>query len=257
MKIQIKQSPIRLIIIDVDQTLAIPKDEMFYVSFSLAVDRATARYFGVTKVEGEHLANEYRSLYGNGESVFFIGPTKVHRSSYGIKEKKPSILYEEMCAINPTGCFHRRKKVRQLIQSLRSNGVIVVALTDAPEKLSHKILKEIGMQVNDFDAYIAFEKDGIAPKYQRDGAVFNYIAHRFHIPNANVICIGDSSEADVLPALKMGMQGCIISPNKNAEGRCLCYSSAEKILQDLFLSQKQSEKTMTYPYSFSRTLKKK
>lgn len=189
-----------VIILDVDDTLVHSKDPDFYRQYSLAVDRAVAKYYGISMRQGKKKADYYRRLFGGGEMALLNGGMEAI-----------CVLYDEMCAINPSQKFERDNSIKDALQMLRSQGKKVVLLTDSPEGLSRRILAEAGFNPEeDFDMYMPFTREYGPRKMMQSQKVFATIAKYFRVPVEKVISIGDSVKTDIEPAQALGMKTCLV-----------------------------------------------
>lgn len=196
-------SDVDVVIFDIDNTLVKPHNPDFYRQYSEAVNRAAQVYLGVSQERAIEIANFYRDHYGGGEKVFL-----------GLGDKGPdfSILYDEMCRIDPSGQFYSHQEIHDLIQKLRKEGKKIVALTDSPENLSRRILAEAGFDPdNDFDLYLPFRREYGPPKLVEGDKVFTRIASHFQVEPGRVLSIGDGYNSDIAPAQALGMKTCLVS----------------------------------------------
>ncbi len=204
---------IDLVIFDIDNTLVYPDNPHFYQNYSDAVERAIAKYLDIPHESALKVANFYREHYGGGEFAL-AGMIGEHFPQFGERVPNFSILYEEMCKIDPTSRFARNEKIIQLLKLLHLQNKKIVGLTDSPEELSVRILKQVGIDPQkDFDAYIAYRKEIGPPKMIQNGKIFKEIAVNFGISPERIISIGDSIK-DVTPSERIGMKTCLISQDE-------------------------------------------
>ena len=202
-----------LVILDIDNTLVKPIDPDFYKQYGEAANMATSDYLGVSLDEGTRVADFYRQNFGGGEMALFSGTIGQFFPEYGDCPPNLELLYDRMCAIDPTGQFNNDGITSLLIDLLRSQGKKVVAITDSPEALSRRILSETGIDPDrDFDLYLPYTlNQGPLKILQRD-QIFREVANHFNVPPHRTISIGDSYKSDIEPAEKLGMKVCLVSP---------------------------------------------
>ncbi|MEK7517483.1 MAG: HAD family hydrolase [Patescibacteria group bacterium] len=223
-----------VVIFDIDKTLVKPRDEGFYAQYVQAVNRAVASYLDVSLERATEIANFYRQHFGGGERALFDGNLSTYFPELTGQEPNYSILYEEMCKIDPTNQFDSHSEVRESIQRLRSTGKKVVALTDSPEDLSKRVLKEAGLDPDtDFDLYLAYRPNQGPHKLMRSKEVFREVAEYFGIAPEKVLSIGDSYATDIQPAEALGMKTCFVSEKKVDEYNGLQVSGIRDILKDI------------------------
>lgn len=203
---------IDLVILDIDNTLVKPIDPNFYKKYSEAVNISVSKYLSVSLEEGTKVANFYRSTSSGGEVALFSGSIGKYFPEYGDHEPNLELLYDEMCKIDPSGQFVKNDIGKGLLQLLRSQGKIVVALTDSPEGLSREVLEESGIDPNrDFDLYLPYTKENGPLKILQKDKIFSHIANRFGIDPERILSIGDTFRSDIYPAQQLGMKTCLIS----------------------------------------------
>ncbi|OGM11766.1 hypothetical protein A2Z22_04295 [Candidatus Woesebacteria bacterium RBG_16_34_12] len=204
---------IDLVILDVDNTLVNPRNSGFYKKYSEAVNSAVSIYLNVSLEEGIKIADFYRKYYGGGERALFADNLDQHFPQYGKRDVNFDLLYNTMCTIDPIGQFDRDEITPEFLNLLRRQGKKVVALTDSPEDLSRKILKEVGIDPNlQFDLYITYTREKGPQKILLGKDIFAKIAKNFGIPPSRVLSIGDTLKSDIDPAEQLGMKVCLISP---------------------------------------------
>lgn len=204
---------IDLVILDIDNTLVKPADPDFYKRYGEAVNMATSDYLGVSLDEGTRVADFYRQNFGGGESALFSGTIGRFFPEYGERQPNLELLYDRMCAIDPTGEFRNDGVTAKLISLLHSQGKKVVAITDSPEGLSRKILADTGIDPDqDFDLYLPYTPGQGPLKILLRGKIFERVASYFNIPLERTISIGDSYRSDIEPAEQLGIKTCLVSP---------------------------------------------
>lgn len=203
---------IDVVVLDIDNTLALPKDPSFYTQYAEAVDVAVSRYLGISPEAAKHVANFYRQHYGGGEQALFSGTIGSYFPEYGSPEPDYKLLYEAMTTIDPENHFVDSALTVGLVKLLRQKGKKIVGLTDAPEELSRQVLSECGLDPDvDFDLYISYQSESGPPKMVQGEAIFRDIAERFEVEPSRVLSVGDNLETDIVPAQKAGLKTCLIS----------------------------------------------
>jgi len=205
-------SRVKAVIFDVDHTLAFAKDVSFFAQFGEMVEKAVRDYFDITPEQTGKVIQFYRDQYGGGEQALFMGNIHLHFPELGLKEPNWEILYDLLVQINPEGAFEQQEQLQKLIARLRSLRIKVVALTSSPDQLSKKILKESGYDPEkDFDLFIAYTRLGGPPKKLKHLKIFNQVAEDLNTNPDEIIAIGDSLSQDVMPAIELGMMGCLLT----------------------------------------------
>ncbi len=203
---------IELVIVDIDNTLAIPKTSEFYRFYGDAVNRAVSSYLGISPVEGIKVADYYREYFGGGEMALFSGTIYKFFPQYGKHRPDLTLLYDELCTINPVDQFLEDKRVPFLLRLLHNQGTKIAAITDCPEYLSGRVLAEVGVDPNkDFDLYLSYTKERGPLKILQGRAVFSGVVEHFRVPAKRTLSIGDTYKYDIQPAQQLGMKTCLIS----------------------------------------------
>ncbi len=200
------------VIFDVDDTLINPKSGEFYKRFSDAVDRAVAIHYGVSIDRAKEIADYFRAHphYGGGEHALF-GDIREHFPELAGFDPGFIALYDEMSAVDPSGAYDSHQHIVDKIRLLQERGIKVVALTDAPEALSRKLLAEAGIDPDDvFDMYIGGSRELGPHKLLRKEQKFIEIAQALGTPYDRILVVGDSFVKDIAPGLHLGMKGCYI-----------------------------------------------
>jgi FMN phosphatase YigB (HAD superfamily) len=214
-------SGIELVIFDIDNTLVFADDESFYDQYGAAVERAVAAHYGVDLSEAAQITADYRMRHGGGEQALFRGDVHISYPHIAEQPADTSILFDELCLIDPTGRFAQQAAMRAGVATLREDGIKTVALTSSPEPLSRRILAEAGFDPDqDFDAYVTYGRNELPPKMDSSRQIFAEIAEQFKVEHGHVLATGDSLRHDVLPAQELGMLACLIGPEvpDNFEG---------------------------------------
>lgn len=204
---------IDLVILDIDNTLVKPRDPSFYRKYNEAVNTTVSAYLDVSLDEGTRVADFYRQNFGGGEMALFSGTISQFFPEYEELPPNLELLYDTMCSIDPIGQFKNDGITTALIRLLRSQGKIVVGLTDSPEGLSRKVLSEVGIDPDaDFDLYLPYTREKGPNKILLRERIFENIAKYFKVSSERVLSVGDTYKSDIQPAQQLGMQVCLVSP---------------------------------------------
>jgi len=135
---------------------------------------------GVDYSTGKGIADFFRSHYGGGEKALFSGKLHEHFPQYGVYEPNFSILYDEMCQLDPAGYFAPDEEVLDTLSAIRRQGVRAAAITSTPEGLSRQILALAGIDPDiQFDLYYPYTAYAGPPKMVRGEAIFADVAAYF------------------------------------------------------------------------------
>lgn len=214
-------SGIELLILDIDDTLALPQSEHLGALRRLqqqALERALGAETGLNPAEARAVADLYRREHGGGEFAF-LDPLVHERLPVGTRRAgapallRAARLWDELAAIEPAPFFIRAPDTVDHLTALRSH-VRIAAITDSPEPLSRRILSAIGLNPDtDFDLYLPWQRDDAGPpKRTRGSAPFAEIAARLGIPHDRILAIGDTPRFDLDPAARIGMKTLHLGP---------------------------------------------
>jgi FMN phosphatase YigB (HAD superfamily) len=221
----IDMKPLRLMILDLDMTIAIPRDKSFYAQYGRKSEHAIAEYFDVSDREAVEIANIYRQSHGGAEHALFRG----HH-----KPVNYDILHRHLSSIDTTGAFNNQSHIRDDLQFIRNNGMKVIILTSSPDSIAQRILQESGLMTHDFDALYAYTADKGPTKITKGAQAFADVMHDFGLAAHETLAVGDTIKHDIDPPLSLGTQACLISPKPIAG-----YNTAPTIETVLKLITKQ------------------
>ncbi len=214
-KTEIKLSELKLLILDIDNTLITPCKPGFYEQYSMAVNKAVAIFLKINLETATKIANYYREHFGGGEQALFSGTIGSHFPEYGMRAPDFETLYNTIVKIDPQGFFEPHEAIAELVSKIRKQGIFVAAVTSTPELLSRKILTECGFNPErDFDLYETYTSKFGSPKMTRKGNIFADIAEHFHVSPHEALSIGDSYRHDIQPAQEIGMKTCLIGTKR-------------------------------------------
>ena len=201
----------RLLVLDMDLTITIPKRPEFYSQYGDKVVEAISEYFDVSQSEALEIANFYRQECGGAEHALYNGDPHHHFDVV----KRPAdyaLLHRKISEIDPTGEFIDQTILKPYIQQLRQDGTQVIVLTSSPDILAQKILHESGFDPNDdFDAVFAYETNAGPTKIIQGSQAFLDVMSRFNCAASETLCVGDSIHHDIDPALAIGADAYLIS----------------------------------------------
>ena len=202
---------LKLLILDVDDTLVRPCKPGFYEQYSTAVNKAVAVFLKTDLETGTKIANYYRKHFGGGEQALFSGTIGSYFPEYSIRAPDFKTLYDMIVKIDPQGFFEPHEETIELINKIRKQEIFVAAVTSTPELLSRKILAECGFNPEkDFDLYKAYTSELGPPKMTQKSNIFVDIAKYFQVSPQEAFSIGDSYRYDIQPAQEIGMKTCLI-----------------------------------------------
>lgn len=228
-------------IFDIDNTLVFATNPDFYQVYGEKVEKAIQIHYGIDEGLAKSIADFYRVNYGGGEQALFRGDAHLHFENCPQRPTNVSLLYDLLTEIDPTERFTKQTKLREHIGFLRSLGLTVTALTSSPDILSRRILEESGyIPENDFDSFIAYSREDGPPKMISEKAVFQDLLDQHNASSEEVIAIGDSLHHDVLPAISLGMLGCLLTGNIDTdELRFIMSIKTTTVLQEIIKQKKK------------------
>lgn len=219
---------IKAVIFDIDKTLIYPKNNCFYENHSRAVEVAISKHRDINLDEAKKVANSFRKTHGGGEYALFY-PEPPYNPNY-------SLLYHELCKINPKDEFIPNERIINLLDSIRKNGVLVIGLTNSVDHLIKKCLLLSGLDPNKiFDVFISYEESSGPPKTILKERIFSSIVNELSLMPKEVISVGDSYKSDILTARNAGLRTCFIANNPLEQNDDYCIDHIEKLSEILKL----------------------
>lgn len=190
----INKNKVKVILFDVDNTLVYGKDaQKFYSEYSKTLETLLARRLDTSKNEAKIVADAFRKRFkGHGEKSF---------DALGIGI---DAWYEEIFKIDPAKYIKPMKKSNVLLRELSKEGFIIGAVTDGPTEQSRRIMKVAQIDYKIFDILIGWEKGKEMPK-AGSSKIFKDICRERKLKPGNIMMIGDSLSADILPAKSVGL----------------------------------------------------
>ncbi len=202
----------KLIIVDMDETLALPKSKEFYKVFGAKTVQSISERHGIDRERATVVAGFYREKFGGAEQALFRGDVASHFP--GIVSKPPdyALLHDRLNEIDVAGEFLDRRSVAHHLRDLKGLGVKIVVLTSSPKTLAQKVLHESGFCLkDDFDKVYGYDRNSGPPKIVTGSRSFQNILEEFSCMASASISIGDSLKYDISPAREIGMHTCLIS----------------------------------------------
>lgn len=202
---------IKLLITDIDDTIVVPKDPNFFRQYSRAVESAIARFLCCNQYRAIEIANYYRKHFKGAQYALFHGSIAQHFPEFGERKPNFDLIYDEICKIDPVGCFVENRKNIELLARLKAQGVIVVGLTSSPYDLSRRILTSSGIDPDIyFEELIAYTRDLGPPKMVLKEKVFEMLLEKYGVKASEALSIGDNYGYEIAIPLQMGMKVALI-----------------------------------------------
>ncbi len=96
----------RLLILDMDLTLAIPHDVSFYNQYGDKVVEAISEYFNTSAHRAFSMTQFYRKHYDGGEQALFRGDAHLHFPDVEQKPKDYALLHAKLSEIDTNNIFY-------------------------------------------------------------------------------------------------------------------------------------------------------
>ena len=149
--------------------------------------------------EAKEKADEHRRLFnGRGEKVF-----ETHKTGF-------SLWHSTICTLDPNIYIQPLLNVQRLLVSLKDDGYILGAVTDGPTQQAERILKAAKINKKLFSLFIGWE---IGEKMPKGGScdVYKRIISEYGLNPSEILMVGDSIDADIIPAHTCGINVLYIS----------------------------------------------
>ena len=193
---------IKVILFDIDNTLIFgERAEKFYREYSRVLEQALAKELGISFEEGKIIADDHRKRFnGQGEKSF-------ETMKIGIEK-----WYDAILSLNPQDYLDVMPQINEILRTLRSRGIIVGAITDGPTLQAKRILSVTQIEEDLFDIFIGWERGERMPK---GGSVqiFESLISQLGFAANQMVMVGDSLGADILPAIEVGLNAIHINPS--------------------------------------------
>jgi FMN phosphatase YigB (HAD superfamily) len=211
-------SNIKLVIADVDCTLALPFDKSFYATHQEKLLDSIQKVYGVDREKAKEVRQFYKDNFNRGEYAVFWGDASTYFPE--LPDRKPDFKtnYDDLCTISPVGHFPVRPEFVKAVRNIRDKNIKVVLLSNSTDVLVDKMLTLVGFDVkNDFDGAVAFTAQTGPIKMLDAKAAFKKVAAQFNTPYDQILSIGDTYGFDIKPAMELGMKTCMVENEPPAE----------------------------------------
>ncbi len=197
---------IKAIIFDIDNTLVYGKStDAYYSQYSIKLEQSIAQHLNISVEEGKGIADQHRKKFnGMGEKVF---------ETYNIPF---SVFHDAICELDPKPHLYPNLKINQLLQRIKDKNIILGAITDSPIIQAKKVLQTVTIDISLFDFCIGWERHGLPPKAGKPD-VYLRVAKELHLQPHEILMVGDSLGADIIPAQSVGYQTFQVSENNPTE----------------------------------------
>ncbi len=108
--------------------------------------------------------------------------------------------------INPSIYIKPHPEVKRLLSELRERNLKIGCHTNSGKMLFLKVIKAIGLTVNDFDVVVT--SDDAEPKPLKNGYIL--LSRLLGLPFNRILYVGDRWEVEVKPAKELGMVTALI-----------------------------------------------
>lgn len=195
-----------MILFDIDNTLVFgEKASRFYLSYSRILEKTLSELLNIALEEGKRIADEHRRNFnGHGELAF---------NTYGLGMEK---WYETILSLDPQKNIEPVPETNNVLRFFKKRGLIMGAITDGPAPQAEKIFKAAWIKKELLDFYIGWEKGKPMPK-GGSKKIYKKLCRNFKLNPSEVMMVGDSLHADILPALEVGLKAVHVSDKKNDE----------------------------------------
>lgn len=225
------------VVIDLDNTLLIPKTTDYYTQYPKVVEDAIEDILHISHENSLKIANYYRDNYGSAD-FFFADSESENVLSQLLGDGHTKLveginymsLYPYFSTMEIKTYFEHNDQYVNYIKNLRRRGKKVIAFTNSPASVSSIALKSLGLDLfDDFDYVLAWGHTLSYPAKSIDlGHSLDIIKNQFEIPEHKILCIGDSLRYDIIPELENGFKACLVGATKNNLG---IIHSVENLLQ--------------------------
>lgn len=180
-------------VFDVDGTLYKSVEYEKYLRESIY--RVLGEILGIDHdVAGVKLESLKRDLKTVSLSVQAMGVDR--KRFYGLLAEK----------INPSIYIKPNPEVKKLLSELRERNLKIGCHTNSGRMLFLKVIKAIGLTVNDFDVVVT--SDDAEPKPLKNGYIL--LSKLLGLPFNRILYVGDRWEVEVKPAKELGMVTALI-----------------------------------------------
>ena len=168
--------------------------------------------------EATEIANDHRRRFnGRGEKSF-----ETYNANF-------SLWHDTICTLDSND-IPALPHVQELLMNLRNNGYTLGAITDGPTIQAEKILKTARIDKDLFSIFIGWEREGKMPKGGLPDVYKNIITESKLDPS-EILMVGDSIDADIVPAHACGIN--VLYINSKTDNKFPTISSVELLLNYL------------------------
>ena len=184
---------IKLILFDIDNTLVYGEAaKKYYQQYPIFLEKMLSKCLYISLNEAKKIADEHRRLFnGRGEKAF---------ETYNIDF---CIWNKTICTIDPNIYIQPLLNIQKLLVDLR-NDYLLGAVTDGPTQQAYKILKAAEIDKDLFSLFIGWEFRKKMPKGGLPD-VFKQIISQSGLSPSELLMVGDSVDADIIPAHTCGI----------------------------------------------------
>jgi len=206
-------------IFDIDYTLVNgPEAKAYYALYSKLIEKILAQKLQLPLSQAKRLVDDFR-LTNNGRGELIL-------EKYNLQWT----WYDGILSLDPTRYLKKIPSTVRTLSALKTRGVKLVAVTDAPLGQVEKLFGAIGVNSALFEFVIGWEKGQEKPKNGRP-EIFSRICKLLNSDPQKTIMVGDSLSVDVIPAIKAKLIGVLISQKEfNIDQPYYCIPTLEKLL---------------------------
>ncbi len=193
----------KLVLFDIDNTITHGVDTIeYYNQYSPMLEKTLANALSISLKEAKRIADEYRAKHhGMGQIAF----EELDIDTFA--------WYDAISEIKIKEYLKPKWDINSFFKNMKSKGITLGIITDGPIIQAKKILKACEVDRFLFDIFIAWERGKKMPK-NGSSKVYSKIVKEFPFKKKEIFMVGDSLRADVLPALKVGINAVHISDQK-------------------------------------------
>lgn len=186
---------IRAVVFDVDGTFYRSREYVRHLR--RIMDEVLAEILGIDVVEAHRRLGEVkRRLLTVSASVEALGVDR-------------KVFYERVAErVRPCDYIPRREGLREMLGELRSMGLALGCHTNSGRKLMEKVLRCLGLRVEDFD--VCLTSDDAEPKPSLQG--YLKLLELLELRAGEVLYVGDRWRVEVEPAKRVGMLTALVAP---------------------------------------------
>ena len=217
---------IKLIIFDIDSTLVYGEQTLnYYRQYPPLLELTLSRSLNISLEKAKEIADDHRQKFnGRGEKSF-----ETCNADF-------SMWHDTICTLDPSLYIPKLPQVQKMLEDLKKSGYILGSITDGPTIQAKKILQTAGINQSLFSFFIGWERDGKMPKGGLTD-VYKYIITQYKFDPSEILMVGDSIDADIIPAHACGIN--VLYINSNTDSLYPTISSVELLLNYLSEYERQ------------------